>query len=351
MKPPLFAATAAKLPAPRLPHDRWQPLEIVFWLLPLLAFFLFPGYLVLASQMMIVGLFALSLDLILGYAGIVSLGHAAFFGLGAYTAGLLAVHGWGEPLSGLLAAAALTALFGFCTSFLVVRGHDLTRLMVTLGIGLMLFEVANKAAFLTGGVDGLSGVVMWKLLGIFEFDLYGKTAFFYSLAVLFVLFVVLRRLVNSPFGLSLIGIREGGKRMPAIGANVQARLVAVYTISAGIAGIAGALLAQTTQFVGIDSLSFNRSAELLIILVLGGTGRLYGALVGAVVFMLAQDRIAGIDPTYWQFWIGLLLVVIVMFGRGGILGGLDKIRDRINPVKQQHERGHRPAPAADEVPR
>jgi branched-chain amino acid transport system permease protein len=347
MKPPLFA-TAAKLPAPRLPHDRWQPLEIVFWLLPLLAFFLFPGYLVLASQMMIVGLFALSLDLILGYAGIVSLGHAAFFGLGAYTAGLLAVHGWGEPLSGLLAAAALTALFGFCTSFLVVRGHDLTRLMVTLGIGLMLFEVANKAAFLTGGVDGLSGVVMWKLLGIFEFDLYGKTAFFYSLAVLFVLFVVLRRLVNSPFGLSLIGIREGGKRMPAIGANVQARLVAIYTISAGIAGIAGALLAQTTQFVGIESLSFNRSAELLIILVLGGTGRLYGALVGAIVFMLAQDRIAGIDPTYWQFWIGLLLVAIVMFGRGGILGGLDKIRDRINPVKQ---RGHRPAPAVDEVPR
>lgn len=328
---PLTSSVAALLPAPRLPHDRWQPLEIVFWLLPLAAFFLFPGYLVLASQMMIVGLFALSLDLILGYAGIVSLGHAAFFGLGAYVAGLLAVHGWGEPLSGLLAAAAITALFGFCTSFLVVRGHDLTRLMVTLGIGLMLFEVANKAAFITGGVDGLSGVEMWKLLGIFEFDLYGKTAFWYSLIVLFVLFAVLRRLVNSPFGLSLVGIREGGLRMPAIGADVQWRLVAVYTIGAGIAGVAGALLAQTTQFVGIDALGFNRSAELLIILVLGGTGRLYGALIGTIVFMLAQDRIAGIDPTYWQFWIGLLLVVIVMFGRGGILGGLDKVRERLRP--------------------
>ncbi len=212
MKPtPSFLS--AKLAPPRLPNDRWQPLEIVFWLLPLVAYFLFPGYLVLITQMMIVGLFALSLDLILGYAGIVSLGHAAFFGLGAYTAGLLAAHGWGEPLSGLLAAAVLAALFGFCTSFLVVRGHDLTRLMVTLGICLMLFEVANKAAFITGGVDGLSGVVMWKLLGIFEFDLYGKTAFFYSLAVLFALFVALRRLVSSPFGLSLIGIREGGRRM------------------------------------------------------------------------------------------------------------------------------------------
>jgi branched-chain amino acid transport system permease protein len=241
---------------------------------------------------------------------------------------LLAAHGWGEPLSGLLAAAVLCALFGFVTSFLVVRGQDLTRLMVTLGIGLMLFEAANKAAFITGGVDGLSGVVMDKLFGVFEFDLNGNTAFFYSLAVLFLLFAVLRRLVNSPFGLSLVGIREGGRRMPAIGANVQRRLTTAFTISAAIAGIAGALLAQTTQFVGLDSLSFARSAELLIILVLGGTGRLYGALIGATVFMLAQDTIAGLNPAYWQFWIGLLLIVIVMFGRGGILGGLSRMLER-----------------------
>jgi branched-chain amino acid transport system permease protein len=315
--------------AMHLPNGRWQPLEVVFWLIPVATFFLFPGYLVLISQIMIVGLFAISLDLILGYAGIVSLGHAAFFGLGAYTAGLLAVHGWGEPLTGLLAAAAMAALFGFMTSFLVVRGQDLTRLMVTLGIGLMLFEAANKAAFITGGVDGLSGMVMGKVLGLFEFDLNGKTAYVYSLVVLFALFVVLRRLVNSPFGLSLTGIREGGRRMPAIGANVNRRLIAVFTISAAIAGVAGALLAQTTQFVGLDSLGFARSAELLIILVLGGTGRLYGALIGAIVFMLAQDYIAGLNPAYWQFWIGLLLIVIVLFARGGILGGLGKIHARL----------------------
>lgn len=326
----LAAQQQQQQPQPlQLPHDNWKPLELVFWLLPLAGFFLFPGYLVLGSQILIVGLFAVSLDLILGYAGIVSLGHAAFFGIGAYTAGLLAVHGWGEPLSGLLAAAVLAALFGFCISFLVVRGQDLTRLMVTLGIGLMLFEVANKAAFITGGVDGLSGVAMWKLLGIFEFDLNGQAAYLYSLVVLFILFVGMRRLVNSPFGLSLTGIREGGKRMPAIGADVNRRLTVIFTFSAAIAGVAGALLAQTTQFVGMDTLGFPRSAELLIMLVLGGTGRLYGGLVGAAVFMLAQDYIAGLNPTYWQFWIGLLLVVIVLFARGGILGGLDVLYRRL----------------------
>jgi len=316
---------APRGPALQLPNDRWKPLEIAFWLLPVASWFLFPNHLVLVSQIMIVGLFALSLDLILGYAGIVSLGHAAFFGLGAYTAGLLSVHGWGEPVSGLAVAALVAGIFGFVVSFLVVRGQDLARLMVTLGIGLMLFEAANKAAFLTGGVDGLSGMVVAPLFGSFEFDLYGKTAFWYSLGVLFLLFVLLRRMVNSPFGLSLRGIREGGKRMPAVGANVDRRLRVAYTVGAAVAGVAGALLAQTTQFVGLDSLGFARSADLLIMLVLGGTGRLYGALVGAAVFMLAQDYLSSLDPAYWQFYIGLLLVLIVLFARGGILGGLEKL--------------------------
>jgi branched-chain amino acid transport system permease protein len=321
----------------RLPNDRWKPLEIAFWLLPIAAWFLFPNHLVLVSQIMIVGLFALSLDLILGYAGIVSLGHAAFFGLGAYTAGLLSAHGWGEPVSGLAAAALVAGVFGFVVSFLVVRGQDLARLMVTLGIGLMLFEAANKAAFITGGVDGLSGMATAPLFGAFEFDLYGKTAFWYSLGVLFLLFVLLRRVVNSPFGLSLRGIRDGGKRMPAIGANVDRRLRAAYAVGAAIAGVAGALLAQTTQFVGLDSLGFPRSAELLIMLVLGGTGRLYGALVGAAVFMVAQDYISGLDPAYWQFYIGLLLVVIVLFARGGILGGLEKLVQHLKPAARKED--------------
>jgi branched-chain amino acid transport system permease protein len=302
--------------------------EAAFWVVVAAAWFLFPGYLVLGSQILIVAIFALSLDLILGYAGIVSLGHAAFFGVGAYTAGLLAVHGWGEPLSGLAAAGAVAALVGFAASFLVVRGEDLTRLMVTMGIALLLYEGANRAAFITGGVDGLQGVTMGKLLGVFGFDLAGKTAYAYSFVVLLLVFLLLRVVTRSPFGLALRGIRENPQRMAAIGVPVRARLVAAYTLAAAIAGIAGGLLAQTTQFVGIDTLGFQRSAELLIMLVLGGTGRLYGAIIGTAVFMLAQDFLAGINPVYWEFWLGLGLVVFVLVARGGILSWVERAAHR-----------------------
>jgi branched-chain amino acid transport system permease protein len=311
-----------------LPTQKWSWAEIVFWLFPIAAFFLFPRYLSLGAQIFIAALFALSLDLILGYARIISLGHAAFFGIGAYTAGLLAKYGWGEPLSGLVVAAVAAALVGFVTSFLVVRGEDLTRLMVTLGIGLMLFEAANQAAFITGGVDGLSGVEMRRIFGAFGFGMDGRTAYVYSLVVLFIVFVFARTLVRSPFGLSLRGIREGERRMPAIGVSVARKLIAVYTVGAAIAGIAGALLAQTTQFVGLDVFGFPRSADLMIMLILGGAGYLYGALIGAAVFMVLQDYLANLDPVYWQFWLGLLLVLIVLFARGGLMGGVLALRRR-----------------------
>lgn len=321
-------ATPAAPIVPRLPTDRWRAAEIVFWLAVVAAFFAFPQHRVLASQILITGLFAVSLDLILGYAGIVSLGHAAYFGIGAYAAGILAVHGWGEPISGLVVAGAAGAIVGFATSFLVVRGSDLARLMVTLGIGLMLYEAANQMSSITGGADGLSGVSMGKVLGTFSFDLAGSTAYAYSLVVLFVLFVVARRIVASPFGLSLRGVRENVKRMPVIGAPVKRRLIAIYTVSAAMAGVAGGLLTQTTQFVGLDVFGFPRSADLMIMLVLGGTGRLYGGLIGAAVFMLAHHWLSDLNPIYWQFWLGLLLVVVVLFARGGILGAIDVLRAR-----------------------
>ncbi len=308
--------------------DRWRPAEVAFWLLPPLGYFLFPDNLVLLTQMAITGLFCLSLDLILGYAGIVSLGHAAFFGLGAYTAGLLAANGWGEPLSGLLAAAAVSAALGLVTSLLVLRGADLTRLMVTLGVAMMLFEVANKLTAITGGVDGLQGIDMQPIFGVFKFDMVGKAAFWYAVGVLFVLFWVARKVVHSPFGLGLKGIRLNVARMPALGASVNARLAAVYTLGAAYAGVAGALLAQTTQFVALDVLSFNRSAELLLILVLGGSGNLYGAIIGTIVFMSAHHVLSDMNPEYWQFWLGALLLVIVLFARDGVMGGLRRLGQR-----------------------
>lgn len=306
-------------------QTRWHPVEFVFWAATLLPFLLFPNYLQLASQIAITALFALSLDLILGYAGIVSLGHAAFFGLGAYTAGILSVYGWGDPFVGLAAAIAVAGIAGYATSFIIARFRHLTLIMITLGLGFLLHEAANQASWLTGGSDGLQGVSIGPLLGYFPFDLYGYTAYTYSLVVLLVVFLAVRRLIHSPFGLSLRGIRENPVRMPAIGAPSPAHIRKVYTIAAVIAGIAGAVLAQTTSTVSLGTIDFQRSADVLVILVLGGAGRLYGGLVGAVIFLVARDQFSGMAPQYWYFWIGLLLVAVVMFLPNGILGGLAQL--------------------------
>jgi branched-chain amino acid transport system permease protein len=308
--------------------SRWRPIEIAFWIATLLPFILLPNYLSLASQIAITALFALSLDLILGYAGIVSLGHAAFFGVGAYSAGLISKFGWGEPITGLIAATLVAGVVGYATSFIIARFRHLALIMLTLGFGLLLAELANSAGWLTGGVDGLQGMHMWPLLGLFKFDLFGYVAYSYGLVVLFVVFLGARRLIHSPFGLALRGIRENWVRMPAIGADSRAHIRIIYTISAAIAGTAGALLAQTTETVSLDSLGFDRSAELVVILVLGGAGRLYGGLIGAIIFMVARDQFSGIQPQYWYFWVGALLVLVVTFLPNGVLGGLSKIAAR-----------------------
>jgi branched-chain amino acid transport system permease protein len=304
---------------------RWHPVEIAFWLAALTPYWLFPDYLVLGSQIAITALFALSLDLILGYAGIVSLGHAAFFGLGAYTAGLAAKHGWGEPISGLALGALVAGTVGYAASFVVARFRHLALIMITLGMGLLLEQAANSASWLTGGADGLQGVKMWPILNTFRFDLYGKVAYSYSLVVLFLLFLIARRIIHSPFGLSLRGIRENPTRMPALGAPSRAHIREIYTIAAVMAGVAGALLAQTTETVSLESLGFQRSADVLVILILGGTGRLYGGLIGAIIFMVARDQFSGNTPQFWYFWIGILLVAVVMFLPNGILGGAAKL--------------------------
>jgi branched-chain amino acid transport system permease protein len=294
---------------------RWRPLEFAFWLAALASVFLLPSRHLILTEIAILGLFALSLDLILGYAGILSLGHAAFFGLGAYAAGLLANHALvTEPVLALLVSGLAAAVLGFVTSFLLLRGADLTRLMVTLGIALILRELANRFDWLTGGADGLQGIVIGPVLGAFEFDITGHTAYVYSLAVLFVAFLAARRLINSPFGLSLRAVKGNPLRASAVGINVDRRLIAIYAIAAGYAGVAGALLTQTTQFASLDVLSLERSADALLVLILGGTGYLYGGLIGAMVFILMQDVLINFTAQYWQFWIGLVLVLIVLAG-------------------------------------
>ena len=289
----------------------------------LLPFVLTPTYLVLASQIAITALFALSLDLILGFSGIVSLGHAAYFGVGAYTAGLFSKWGWGEPLTGLLLAGLVAGLFGYLTSFIIARFRHLALIMITLGIGLLLQEAANSASWLTGGFDGLQGIHTWPILGKFRFDLYGYTAYSYSLAVLFVIFLVARRLIHSPFGLALRGIRENGAAH-AGDRRADARAYPHRSIPSPRSSPASPARCwrRPPRRFRLKSLGFQRSADVLVMLILGGTGRLYGGLVGAAVYMVARDQFSGLNPQYWYFWIGLLLIAVVMLLPNGILGGL-----------------------------
>lgn len=297
---------------------RWRWWELALLGALLLSWLLLPGHALLLNEIAILALFALSLDLILGYSGIVSLGHAAFFGFGSYAAALFAKLVMPDPWVGMGVAITLAALLGAITSVLILRGTDLTRLMVTLGVASILYELANKLDWLTGGADGLQGVVMGPLLtpfGRFDFDIAGRVAYAYTLFVLIICLLVGRKLVHSPFGYSLQALRDNRLRAASIGLSVNARLIAVYTVAAAIAGAAGALLAQTSGFSSLDVFDFHRSAEVLLVLVIGGTGYLYGGIFGAIVFKLLHDLVSAWTPQYWNFWLGVFLVVLVLVGR------------------------------------
>jgi branched-chain amino acid transport system permease protein len=301
-------------------HLRWW--EALPWLAAGAFYFVFRDYLGFGTSLMITILFALSLDLALGYAGIVTLGHAAFFGAGAYTVGLLAFHNiWTEPITSLMLAALAAAAVGFASGLVLLRTQGLTLLMLTLCTMALLQEGANMAHDYTGGFDGLPSLDIAPVFGLFEFNpLYPDTQYLYTLAILFVCFVFVRTLVYSPFGQSLTGIRENLLRMHAIGAPVRRRLIVCYTISAALAGIAGGLWAQTNAYVNLSALDLDRAATVLIILILGGYGRLYGAFVGAAAYMTLEHFLARIYPTAWQLGIGLLLVVVALYAQNGILG-------------------------------
>ena len=306
--------------------------ELLPWAAALAVYFLLPEYLPLGGQILIMVLFAMSLDLTLGYAGVVILGQAAFFGMGAYTAGLVAVNGWSEPLSGLAAAGAAAALLGAAAGAVILRTTHLALLMLGMALTLILHELANRLAWITGGFDGLRGIATAPLFGRFEFDIFGQTAFLYCLAVVFLVWLFMRALVHAPFGRSLVGIQENPERMEFIGCPVLRRKLIAFTISAGIAGLAGGLSAQTNQFVSLTVLSFDLSGTVLVILVLGGAGRLYGPFIGAPLYMIAQDQLSHGDPVYWLFWLGLILIAVVLFARNGLLGLLDDAHRQIQAL-------------------
>jgi branched-chain amino acid transport system permease protein len=316
---------------------RFRLVELLPWLAGCTAYVLLPDLLPLGTQIIIMIIFALSLDLLLGYTGIVTLGHAAYFGVGAYASGMLAVAGWNEPFTGLVAGAIVAAIVGLVMGAIILRTRGLALLMLGMAVTLIFYELANHFPAWTGGADGLQGISVKPIFGVFEFDMYGRVGFVYAGAVLFVCLLCVRHLVLSPFGRSLVGIRENAARMSALGVPVRQRKLIIFAIASGIAGLAGALSAQTNQFVGLNVLSFELSGTVLIVLVLGGAGRLYGAFIGAPIYFVAQDTLAKGDPVYWLFWLGLILIVVASFARGGVLGLYDTLVSAGRPA--QPERG------------
>jgi branched-chain amino acid transport system permease protein len=315
---------------------RWSLWETLFWL-ALLGLFFVPGInLTLLTQCVIWGLFALGLDVLMGYRGIPSLGHAAFLGLGAYVAGFLGKYGVPYPLVQLAAAGVAAGLLGLAVGRFIVGLTGVGLLTVTLGLNLILYSVVERAAF-TGGDDGLQGVVIAPVLGLFTFDYFGRTGYLYSLAIAFVVVLAVRALVKGPYGLALEGARENSRRMIALGAPIRADAMKALTVSAIISGIAGAVITQTTQFVAPQVLSFDRSADVLVMLVIGGLGRLYGGFIGAFVFLYLRDYLSTVNPVYWYFWIGLLLVFLMCFFRAGILPTVAALYGRLAARLWRHD--------------
>jgi branched-chain amino acid transport system permease protein len=286
-----------------------------------IGYLLFPDNLALLTRIIAVALLVLSLDLVTGYCGVATLGHAALFGSGAYAAGIAAAHyGITDPLLMTLAGVLGGAIAGLVCGVIILRAHGLPQLVLSISLIFLFHEFANKASSWTGGSDGLSGISPDPLFGRFEFDLWGQTAYVFGVVLLLAVFILLRFLVRSPFGMLCRGIKEDPLRIMAMGASPKIALLKMYVISGAVAGVGGALNAISTQVVGLDSLSFTQSAEALVMLVLGGTGSLFGALMGTVVFMLFEDYVSAANPFHWLTMVGVLLIVVVLFAPKGLYG-------------------------------
>jgi branched-chain amino acid transport system permease protein len=302
--------------APAVPQD-----ILALVLIPLigaLGFVLFPDDLAFLTRLISLTLLVLSLDLVTGYCGIATLGHSAIFGVSAYAAGNACIAGLTDPIALLIVGAVSGAVAGLASGALVARLRGLPQLVLSIAIGQLTAALANKLSSLTGGSDGLSGIEPGRVFGVFAFDLYGRTGYVFSVAVLTIVFVILRRLVNSPFGLLCRAIKDDSLRARMIGARIYPRLVIMYGFSGVVAGIGGAIMAINTGVVGLDSVSFEQSAEALIMLVVGGAGSLWGGLFGSIVFQLFEHYVSAANPFHWLMMMGALLIAVVLFAPRGL---------------------------------
>lgn len=317
--------------ATRSMSRRWPLIpELVLLCVGMAAFWLFPSDLGLLSNIAATCVFALSLSLVLGQAGIASMGHAALFGSGAYAAGLFAMHVSSEPLLGLIVGGVAGLAVAVISGAVLLRSKGLTLVMLTIATSQLLLELANWARGVTGGDDGLTGFDVDPLFGVFEFDFIGRTGYLYTLAVLILAFLLLRKLAESPFGLTARAIRLDAGRVEALGGRVYLHLLAVYAIGGFVAGLAGAVTAQSAKVVSLSMLDFHLSAGVLIMVVLGGSSRLAGAIVGTIAYMVIQHVASGLSPHHWLLAIGLLLVGTMVALPGGLIQLADIVKERLH---------------------
>ncbi len=323
-----LVAQTERLALARSASHRWQ--RDAIGLIAILAagavgYWLFPDNLALLTRIIAIALLVLSLDLIVGYCGVASLGQASLFGAGAYAAGIACVNGVTEPMTLIAIGALAGAVAGLLMGTIMLRAHGLAQLVLSIAIVQLFHEAANKASAYTGGSDGLAGLMISPLFGMFEFDLWGQTAYLFGLALLVIVFVILKFVVTSPFGMLCRGIKEDPIRIRSMGAFVFPVLLKMFVISGAVAGMGGALAAISTQVVGLDSVSFELSANALVMLVLGGLGSLYGALIGTVIFMGFEHWVSAINPFHWMTMVGALLIAVVLAAPGGLSGLVEKL--------------------------
>jgi branched-chain amino acid transport system permease protein len=317
-----MAVGLAISPAPA--RGRWSanalPIGIflVLAVIPLVALVTGGGYLVsLGARVMIFAVAAVALDLLLGYGGLISFGHAAFIGLGAYAVGILAAHGITDALIALPAALAISALYAFLTGIVCLRTTGVYFIMITLAFAQMAYFTATSLAPY-GGDDGLTVAARNTFAGFALIK--NERAFYYVVfACLLGSYLFCRALVASRFGRVLRGAKENPVRMATIGFNVYRFQLAAYVIAGALAGLSGFLLANATEFVSPAYMSWQRSGELIVMVLLGGLGSLNGAIIGTAAYLLTEEWLAGFTEN-WKVIFGPMLVLVVLFARGGLLG-------------------------------